>query len=219
MINQIFSYVLENGNWKITQNSAKWDAKPLEIMKEVFPHIETTGWYKERNLAIDKDIDVVVEDGLVVNTEFSCQPKLNRNFIEKIKKSWSVDEASQRTKSAIKHLSQFIPVFSKASVGSKPLFGAQQIPDSDPTLRVAEVSFPTEKYARCKIVKVSSVLDIVDAIIEQFIKLRYIDTSAYKTRDLKHIENLKESDIKHYAGEFCKQGEYPILLANRNISK
>jgi len=59
-INQIFSYVLKNSNWNITLNSSDWDTKPLEIMKEVFPQIETTAWYKDKNLAIDKDIDVVV---------------------------------------------------------------------------------------------------------------------------------------------------------------
>jgi hypothetical protein len=158
------------------------------------------------------------EDGLVANTKFSCQPKLNQNFIEKIEKSWSVDETKQRTTSAIRHLSQFIPAFSNASVGSKPLFGAQQIPGNDPTLRVAEVSFPTENYARCEIVKVSSVLDMIDAIIKQFIELGYIDASAYKKRDYTYQENLTESDIKEHAEELCKQRDYPIDLANRNVS-
>lgn len=158
------------------------------------------------------------EDGLVANTKFSCQPKLNQNFIEKIEKSWSVDETKQRTTSAIKHLSQFIPVFSNASVGSKPLFGAQQIPGKDPTLRVAEVSFPTKHYARCEIVKVSSVLDMIDAIVKQFIELGYIDASNYQKRDYTYQEHLTESDIKEYAEGLCKEREYPVDLANRNVS-
>ena len=59
-INQIFSYVLKNSNWDITLNSSDWDSKPLDVMKEVFPKIESTAWYKSKNLSIDKDIDVVV---------------------------------------------------------------------------------------------------------------------------------------------------------------
>ena len=53
----------------------------------------------------------------------------------------------ERTYNAIKHVEQFIPTFTQATVGSKPLFGAQQIPGYDPTLRVAEVSFPLPEYA------------------------------------------------------------------------
>ncbi|MEA3455117.1 MAG: FAD-dependent oxidoreductase [Campylobacterota bacterium] len=158
------------------------------------------------------------EDGLVANTELSCQPKLGQNFIEKIEKSWPEEETSKRTASAIKHLSQFIPDFSKAKAGSKPLFGAQQIPGDDPTLRVAEVSFPAEHYARCEIVKVSSVMDMIDAIIEQLIELGYVDKSVYGKRDFSYLENLAESDIENYAEALCKERDYPVLLANRNVS-
>ena len=158
------------------------------------------------------------EDGLVANTELSCQPKLGQNFIEKIEKSWSKEETNKRTTSAIKHLSQFIPDFSKAQVSSKPLFGAQQIPGDDPTLRVAEVSFPTERYARCEVVKVSSVMDMIDTIIGQFIKLGYVDKSVYGKRDFNYLESLTESDIRDYAEGLCKEREYPVLLANRNVS-
>ncbi len=165
-----------------------------------------------------KDI-TLYDDGLVANSKFSCQPKLKESFIKKIEKSWSREEIDQRTSNAIKHLSQFIPNFSKASVGSKPLFGAQQIPGNDPTLRVAEVSFPTKYYARCEIVKVSSVLDMIDAIVEDFIKLGYVDKKFYKNRDYNYIENLVEREIKERATAICKEREYPISLANRNISK
>ncbi len=158
------------------------------------------------------------EDGLVANTKLSCQPKLGQNFIKKIEKSWSKEEVDQRTKSAIKHLSQFIPEFSKAKVGSGPLFGAQQIPGDDPTLRVAEVSFPTKRYARCEIVKVSSVIDMIDAITKQLIELGYIDASVYGKRNFAHLSYLNEDNIKQYAQLLCKERDYPIALANRNIS-
>ena len=82
----------------------------------------------------------------------------------------------------------------------------------------AAVSFPTERYARCEIVKVSSVVDMIDTIIEQFIKLGYIDKSVYGKRDFNYLENLAEIDIRDYAEGLCKEREYPVLLANRNVS-
>ena len=158
------------------------------------------------------------EDGLVSNTALSCQPQLGQNFIEKIERSWTEEETDQRTKSAIKHLSQFIPAFFHAEVGSKPLFGAQQIPGDDPTLRVAEVSFPTERYARCEIVKVSSVIDMIDAIIEQFIQLGFLDKSVQGERDFTYLKSLTEDKIVHSAQALCKERDYPLCLANRNVS-
>lgn len=165
-----------------------------------------------------KDI-TLYEDGLVANTKLSCQPKLNQNFIEKIEKSWSKEETNQRTQSAIEHLSKFIPEFSHAHVGSKPLFGAQQIPGDDPTLRVAEVSFPAEHYARCEIVKVSSVLDMIDAIVKQFIELGYLEKSVQGRRDFEKLRSVSESDIVHFAKNLCKEREYPMALADRNVSE
>jgi len=159
------------------------------------------------------------KDGLVANTALSCQPKLGQNFMDKIEKSWSTEETHMRTTSAIEHLSQFIPAFSEATVGSKPLFGAQQIPGDDPTLRVAEVSFPTDHYARCEIVKVSSVMEMIDSIIKRLIGLNYLDSSAQNKREFGYLKNLKEEKIKAYAEELCVEREYPKCLANRNIAK
>ena len=165
-----------------------------------------------------KDI-TLYEDGLVANTAVSCQPTLGQNFIEKINKSWTKEETTERTNSAIKHLSQFIPSFSTAHVASKPLFGAQQIPGDDPTLRVAEVSFPRERYARCEIVKVSSVLDMIDAIIKEFISLGYVDRSKLGTRDFKQLDTLREIELNSLAEMLCEERQYPKALAHRNIPK
>jgi len=153
------------------------------------------------------------KDGLVASTALSCQPQLKPNFIEKIEKSWRKEEVEQRTKSAIQHLSKFIPSFSQARVGSKPLFGAQQIPGDDPSLRVAEVSFPTEKYARCEIVKVSSVIDMIDSIVGELIKLGYVD----KRCNFEPMIDEKEADITKVAELICREREYPEMLAHRSI--
>lgn len=159
------------------------------------------------------------DDGLVSNTAVSCQAKLGQNFIEKIENSWTEEETKKRTNSAIKHLSQYIPNFSKAHVGSKPLFGAQQIPGDDPTLRVAEVSFPLPRYARCEIVKVSSVLEMIDAICKTLIKLDYLDVSHLGTRGLNNLAGIEESSIKTRAESIAIERAYPAALANRTSFK
>ncbi len=159
------------------------------------------------------------EDGLVANSLVSCQPRLGQDFIDKIEKSWTQEETEKRTKAAIEHLSQYIPSFKSAIVGSKPLFGAQQIPGDDPTLRVAEVSFPRERYARCEIVKVSSVLDMIDAITQQFIELGYLEANTIGKRDFTHARNLDEDALRQRAESIAVERDYPRDLANRSIPR
>ncbi|MCK5855030.1 MAG: FAD-binding oxidoreductase [Sulfurovaceae bacterium] len=156
------------------------------------------------------------EDGLVASTALSCQPQLKANFMEKIEKSWSKEEVELRTKSAIRHLSKFIPNFSEATVGSKPLFGAQQIPGDDPLLRVAEVSFPTEKYARCEIVKVSSVIDMIDTIVDELIGLGYVDTKL-EFDSMVAMTAIKEEEITSSAQAICLERGYPLGLASLSV--
>jgi hypothetical protein len=158
------------------------------------------------------------KDGLVANTKMSCQPKLKDDFIKKIEDSWDEKEVEKRTKKAIEHLAKFIPAFADAQVASKPLYGAQQIPGDDPTLRVAEVSFVKESYARCEIVKVSSVLSMVDAIVDELIKLDFLNKDAYKSRDLSHLKKLDEKQIKELAKTIAKTKGYPSSISDRNVS-
>ncbi|CAA6811989.1 MAG: FIG00971038: hypothetical protein [uncultured Sulfurovum sp.] len=159
------------------------------------------------------------EDGLVASSATSCQPKLGKDFVKKIEESWQEEETKNRTDAAIQHLAQFIPSFSTAMVGSKPLFGAQQIPGDDPTLRVAEVSFPSPRYARCEIVKVSSVIDMVKAIIKEFIQLNYLNASSLKEYDFKSLKNLSEDQIQKNAASLAISRNYPDSLSYRNISQ
>jgi len=60
LMNQIFSYVLKECNWSMSKNSENWDNSPLEIMEKVFPKLATTRWYKEQDIAVKKNIDVVI---------------------------------------------------------------------------------------------------------------------------------------------------------------
>jgi glycine/D-amino acid oxidase-like deaminating enzyme len=159
------------------------------------------------------------EDGLVANTIVSCQPKLGQDFLEKIDKSWTKEEVEKRTHAAIKHLSQFIPSFSTAHVGSKPLYGAQQIPGDDPTLRVAEVSFPRKRYARCEIVKVSSVLDMIDAIAKELVELDFLDASVVGRRVFNNPILLENNTITQRAEKIAESRSYPAVMANRVVVK
>ncbi len=106
------------------------------------------------------------KEGIVASSEHSAQPKLKSLFHRKLTDRWYETEIEQRTVKAIDHVAQFIPEFSHAKVGGPPMFGAQQIPGDDPSLRAADVSFAGEHYARAEIVKASSALAVADAVIE-----------------------------------------------------
>ena len=58
IINQIFSYVLSEYNWNLSLNSKEWDSVPLDIMREVFPKIENTKWYKQQIIVAKGNIEV-----------------------------------------------------------------------------------------------------------------------------------------------------------------
>ena len=62
IINQIFSYVLKELEWKMAENTKEWDNTPLEIMKETFPKIETTKWFQEQILTAQKMIEMEMRD-------------------------------------------------------------------------------------------------------------------------------------------------------------
>lgn len=207
----------------------KWEDKSDVIFPEIIFHGERGtpqgmaqftpypgGYFQLHGMTNDITL---YEDGLVTSTDTSAQPRLKNHFIQKIDKGWMKDEVEQRTNEAMKHVHQFIPTFLEAKVGATPLFGAQQIPGDDPTLRVAEVSFPTEAYARCEIVKVSSSLDMIDAIVNQLIKLGYTQASNYKTRNIDYLEHLDEDNLKMYAEKLALSRGYPRDLANLNVTK
>jgi hypothetical protein len=159
------------------------------------------------------------EDGLVSSTEESSYPRLKNHFIQKLDSGWSTKEVESRTNNAIKHVQQYIPEFTNAKLGAFPLFGAQQIPGYDPTLRVAEVSFPISNYCRCEIVKVSSSLDMIDAIVADLVKLSYIDVSFQGSRSLDYLKHIDEDTLSVRAQELAQSRGYPSDLAKINVSK
>lgn len=158
------------------------------------------------------------ENGLVESSACSAQPKLKDHFIDKIDKGWPEKEVTQRSNGAIQHLGRFIPEFAKyASVSSKPLFGAQQIPGEDADLRASGVSFSGENYARCEIVKASSAPSVADEIGKQLAKLDYINSEIVGGRQYNMARSISEFAVNSYAQEISEKRNYPAALARCNI--
>lgn len=58
IINQIFTYVLKELDWKKTDNIKEWDNTPLDIMEEVFPKLESTKWFEDQILTAKKMVEM-----------------------------------------------------------------------------------------------------------------------------------------------------------------
>lgn len=157
------------------------------------------------------------DDGLVKSTEHSAQPQLEAHFIEKLDHAWQLSEIETRTHRAIAHVAQFIPTFCSARIGSKPLFGAQQITGDDPTLRVAEVAFPLPRYARCEIVKVSSALDMADAILKQMVSEGVVEGPDKKQFVVGHGRNEKR--LAEAARSIAQSRGYPDSMADLTVMR
>ncbi|CAA6810016.1 MAG: FIG00971038: hypothetical protein [uncultured Sulfurovum sp.] len=156
------------------------------------------------------------EDGLVKSSKTSSQPQLKKKFLDKVNEGWEQEEIKQRTHNAIAHVANFIPSFSEATVGSQPLFGAQQILGKDATLRVAEVSFPLNNYARCEIIKVSSVTDMMQGIVKELMDLNYLSPLSLKYKP-SLCQRVDEKDVKNKAKNIAKERGYPADMAERNV--
>jgi len=156
------------------------------------------------------------DDGLVKSTKESAQPKLDQRFIDKIDKSWKFSDVKKRTKLAIGHVANFIPEFEEGEMSSKPLYGAQQIPGEDATLRASDVSFVDSTYARCEIVKASSVLSMADDIFRQLISLGYLNSTLGIPRSFKTMSSISEAEVEEFAKKLCLQRDYPTALAYTN---
>lgn len=62
IIDQIFTYVQKELGWRLPEKEEEWDFTPLDIMKEVFPHIESTKWYALQISTAKNMLDVIKKD-------------------------------------------------------------------------------------------------------------------------------------------------------------
>lgn len=143
------------------------------------------------------------KNGLSQSSNESAQPKLSEALIKKIVKGWDLSIQQQRTDKAIKHIAQFIPSFKTATSAGKPLYGAQQIPGTDVTLRAANISYTADGYFRAEIVKASSGIECAKEIA------RVLNFTT-KTSSLKV---LNENEVIILARSLAFERHYPIELA------
>ncbi|MDW1833184.1 FAD-dependent oxidoreductase, partial [Vibrio sp. Vb1755] len=152
------------------------------------------------------------EDGLVESTALSAQPELPVPLLSKIRSGWREEILGERTHNAIQHMAQFIPDYKTAEKGGKALFGAQQIPGTDPVLRAADVSFEQNHYARIEVVKASSTLLAAQKMLQY-----WFDITPQHNVEAQHpvTVNWSEDEIEQYAIKLTEERGYPHALAER----
>ncbi len=151
--------------------------------------------------------------GLVESDEKSSQPQLPLHLLEKIDEGWQEIDIHARTEKAIKHLTQWLPQFSTASVGGKPLCGAQQIPGTDPDLRSASASLEYANYARIELVKASSGLEAIGKILQHLEEKGVLLPQGWQSNRLSLVAGLPMTMIEEKALALTKARHYPDALA------
>ena len=96
------------------------------------------------------------------------------------------------------------------------MYGAQQIPGEDPTLRVADITFVNNNYARCEIVKASSALSAANTIIDNLTNQGLLSSDGITTTSDNVFDTLTEPDITEHAAKLALDRHYPVALAQRN---
>ncbi|NTS78204.1 FAD-dependent oxidoreductase [Catenovulum sp. SM1970] len=153
------------------------------------------------------------EDGLVSSALTSAQPQLPNKFMAKVNHQWEPAIINSRTTKAIDKVATFIPSFSDATVGGPPMYGAQQIPGVDASLRVADVAFEDKTYARCEIVKASSALPAANTIIEHLIEQGIlVDTDTPDTGNVMTVD-LAEEEVSARAESLALARNFPKEMA------
>lgn len=153
-------------------------------------------------------------DGLAHSSDDSSQPKLSAHLNSKLTKGWSENDVAVRTRSAIEHAAFFIPQFQSAKVAGKPLFGAQQIPGDDPTLRSADVYNSGNGYVSVEIVKASSATTAADKVCE-ICKNYFTKGSSLSVRGQRFasLNNLNSFEIRAHARMLAHERGYPEAIA------
>lgn len=157
-----------------------------------------------------KDI-TLFEDGLVTSNSESSQPNLPLSLENKIEHGWPEHVQISRSVRAIEHMSRFVPDYASAKEYGTPLFGAQQIPGDDDTLRAADVSFDGDNYARLEIVKGSSAIEAAMKIAAQWGLVKNGATSIEEAHPV--TMGLTEQLVVERAKVLASQRSYPVELA------
>lgn len=159
------------------------------------------------------------KNGLVKTKGNDAQPEFDEDIKRKLKYGWKEDEIKTRTENAIDYIAKFVPSFKSATIGGPPLYGAQQIPGDDVTLRVGEVNFPTEFYARSEIIKASSALTVANQIIDKMQEEKVVSSIPEKSNDNSILDSVSKDDIDKLAAELATERGYPKALSRLVIER
>ncbi|WP_116472794.1 FAD-dependent oxidoreductase [Zobellella maritima] len=160
------------------------------------------------------DSITLFKNGLVASCEQSAQPRLPQPYQAQLEQGWQSPDIESRTRGAIAHLARLLPAFNDAEPAGKPLFGAQQIPGTDPRLRAADVSFEGMNYARVEIVKASSALTAADRIVGRLGDLGWIEmTDLPLSPSLALTEGQSAAEVEREALRLARERGYPDELA------
>lgn len=151
-------------------------------------------------------------DGLVASSAQSAQPQLPSYLQHKIEQGWPMSAQQERTQRAIEHMSRLVPSFCNAQWAGIPLFGAQQIPGEDITLRAADVSFEANHYARLEVVKGSSALRAARQLVSVW---QLKPDSAEQSIEAQHPYSMRltAQQVEQYAIGLSQERGYPLELA------
>ena len=151
------------------------------------------------------------KDGLVEAAENEAQPHFTAEFDERLKRNWNTPEVTERSAAAIAHAARLVPEFSQAQPIGKALWGAQQIPGHEASLRAADVSFNGKRYARMEIVKASSAYAASQKIAQHCIDQGWLNPVELPLDQITHQATADK--VLLHAQQIAKQRGYPADIA------
>jgi len=159
------------------------------------------------------------KDGMVQSKTNDAQPEFNTDIQQKLSRTWDAEIIKTRTENAIAFVGKFVPLFTTATVGGPPLYGAQQIFGDDPNLRVGEVCFPSQFYARSEIIKASSALTVAEKITQKIIAEGVVKWPSNTLKETTLLKSISKTDIDVLAGKLAVDRGYPEALSRLVIDK
>lgn len=188
-------------------------------MAQLTPYPE--GFFQIHGMS--KDI-TLFRDGLVASSTDSAQPNLPIKYVDYIENGWDPFVLKARSQRAIDYVAQFVPSFKSAITIGNALYGGQQIPGDDDTLRVADVSlYDDKRYARAENVKASSALLAADEIVSTLtdLGLLVVKQASELKRDehqWRYLAKVANGDIDVVAQTLAGQRRFPQAMAKVNHS-
>lgn len=164
------------------------------------------------------------DDGLVASNTDSAQPHLPQQYVHYIEDGWDKAPLQARSQQAIDYVAEFVPTFHSARTIGNALYGGQQIPGQDDTLRVADVSlYSNIRYARAENVKASSTLIAADQIVNELTALGLIKNDTVENRqryahEWSYLVHNDSSAIDKLAQVLAKERGFPLAMAGVNRS-